>query len=88
MKLKSVRFACACAMAFAAMWIVCSALVWISPSSMSEVSSHMLHLDTGYFSFTLTLAGFMEGLISWSLLAAVSGLLTAEFYNLLLRRHS
>jgi hypothetical protein len=85
MKLKSVRFACACAMSFSTLWILCSALVWISPSTMSEVSSHMLHLDTVHFSFTLTLEGFLKGLVSWSLLGAVSGLLIAESYNLLLR---
>ncbi len=86
MKLQSVRFGLACALAFATLWIVCTLFVWMSPSSMATVSSHMLHLEDTYFSFTLTLVGIVTGLTSWSLVAFVSGWLIATLYNLMVSR--
>ena len=81
MKLQSVRFGLACALAFAALWIICTLLVWLSPSSMATVSSHMLHLEGSHFSFSLTLIGIVTGLVSWSLVAGISGVLIAMIYN-------
>ena len=81
MKLQSVRFGLACGLAFAALWIVCTLLVWLSPSSTATVSSHMLHLEGSSFRFSLTLIGIVTGLVSWSLVAGVSGLMIATIYN-------
>ena len=88
MKLQSVKFGLACALAFAVLWIVCTLLVWLSPSSMATVSSHMLHLEDSHFTFSLTLSGTLTGLVSWSLIAGVTGLLIAEFYNLMVSEES
>ena len=82
MKLQSMRFGLACALAFAVLWIVCTLLVWLSPTSMATVSSHMFHLEDSHFTFSLTLSGTLKGLVSWSLIAGVTGILIAEIYNL------
>lgn len=81
MKLQSMRFGLACALAFAVLWIVCTLLVWLSPTSMATVSSHMFHLEDSHFSFSLTLTGIAVGFVSWSLVAGVSGVLIAMIYN-------
>lgn len=83
MKIQSMKMGVACALVFAALWVVCSFLVWLSPASMAAVSSHMLHLDVTHFSFTLTLTGILIGLVSWSLVAGLAGLLIAATYNLI-----
>ena len=88
MKIQSINFSAACAITFAVLWVVCTALVWMSPSSMAVITSHMLHLDGAHLEFTLTFAGASIGLVIWSLLAAITGLFIAVFYNLMLQRET
>lgn len=81
MELNSKAFANASAAASAVLWIVCSAFVAMLPGMMSNMTGHMLHFDMEPHGWTLTLTGFVFGLIIWCVAAWIAGWLMAFFYN-------
>ena len=83
MKLDPARLAIAFGGATAVFWIICSVLVALFSGAMLTMSGHMLHWDMTNFGWTLTLAGFFAGLVSWTVCAAVFGLLIGLIYNAL-----
>ncbi len=85
MKLEATKLALAAAMAAAVLWTICSALVAIMPGSMMGASGSMVHADLSAMSWSMSLVGFVVGLILWSLSSAVLGWLIATFYNLPIR---
>lgn len=84
MKLDSVKLAYATAIIFGGIWIICSILVVLIPGAMMQMSGHMLHADLGTMAWTLNWAGFIIGLILWTLLPAVIVWAIAATYNRLL----
>ena len=78
-----VKLGIASAIAFAILWIICSAIVYVSPGPMIEVSGHMIHADLSTLSWTLTWPGFIMGLIGWMVVAGVTSWLIALIYKLL-----
>lgn len=67
----------------ATLWTICSVFVALVPGQMMSMTGHMLHADASGFAWTMTGAGFLIGLICWTLWAAVAGWLIAWFYTLL-----
>lgn len=82
MKLNAGKLAVAAALAFAGVWIICSAMVALLPVAMMNLSGDMLHADLGTMMvWSLDWVGFVVGLIAWSLSAGVTAWLIAMLYN-------
>lgn len=86
MTIDTSRFALACAVAIAALWVVCSLLFWLLPSAMTMATGHMLHMDMTAWTWHISFGGVLSGLILWSVVAAVTGALVAIVYNFLRRQ--
>ena len=84
MKLDAIKLAAATAIIFAIVWIICSLLVIVIPGGMMQMSGHMLHADLGNMGWSMHWAGFVVGLILWTLLPAVLVWAIAALYNRLL----
>lgn len=84
MKLDAMKFGYATAIVFAVVWLICSALVVTLPNMMMQMSGHALHADMGTAHWTMTWAGFVIGLIIWSVLGGVLAWAIAAVYNRLL----
>lgn len=82
MKLNPVKLAIASAVTMAVFWVICSFMVLVMPAMMMSMTGQMVHADLSGFNWTLTLSGFLVGLISWCLSAGVFGFLLAYFYNM------
>lgn len=81
MKLNAGHLAIALGGTAAILWIICSALVALFPGAMLEMTGHTLHLDATAFVWTLTIPGFIIGLCTWTISAAVTGWLIGVLYN-------
>jgi len=81
MRLDTSRLALALGGTTAILWIICSALVALFAGPMTAMTGHMLHMDATEFAWRLTFPGFLMGLVSWSVCAAVAGWLIALIYN-------
>ena len=71
----------AVATAYAVLWVLCAVLVFILPGEMMSLAGHMIHTDLGTASWTLTIAGFLIGLVAGSFLVGAIALLAATIYN-------
>jgi hypothetical protein len=80
-RLNPIAFAAATAISIAIIWTLCSVFVAILPSAMMSMTGHMMHATLEAFSWRLTLAGYLVGLVAWSAWAAVTAWLIAWFYN-------
>ncbi len=81
MKLSSLKFGLAAACAVAVAWILCSLLVLLLPSISLNLGGYMMHVDLSNISWQIGFAGFLLGLILWTLLAGIIASLTAAIYN-------
>jgi len=81
MKLDANRLGISLGGATALIWIICSTLVAILPSPMMLITGHMLHANMQDLGWTLTLAGFFVGLVSWTICGTATGWLIAKIYN-------
>ena len=81
MLINTNKFAFAAAIATALAWALCSLLVMLAPSLMTNMTGHMLHMDLAEMGLTLSLSGFIFGLLGWSLLAGGFSWLLAAIYN-------
>ena len=79
MKLKPFALAVGAAFAFAVIWALCSAFVFLAPSSADAVFAAMMHADMPMMRVTMN--GFLVGLGGWALGAAVTALVLALCYN-------
>lgn len=84
MKINSVKFGLATAIVFAAFWSICSLFVLSMPMGMMRMSNYMIHADFGQTAWFLGWAGFIYGLLAWSLIAGVTAWAIAAVYNRLL----
>jgi H+/Cl- antiporter ClcA len=85
MRINPTKFALAGAITTAIIWVVCSILVFAMPSPMMNMSGHMVHANLGDMNWTLSLTGFVVGLISWSLSVGIFGWILAYIYNTLIK---
>ncbi|WP_417461188.1 DUF5676 family membrane protein [Kordiimonas sp.] len=81
MKLNVIAMANAGAATAAILWTICSLLVYVLPVMMMSTTGHMVHLDMGAHSWTLTLYGFTFGLVIWTAFAWITGWFLGAFYN-------
>jgi hypothetical protein len=81
MKLDANKLGISLGGATALLWIICSTLVAVLPSPMMAITGHMFHANMQELDWTLTLAGFIVGLVSWTICGAATGWLTAKIYN-------
>lgn len=81
MKLSSFRFGLAAACAVGVTWILCSILVLLFPSMSLNLGGSMMHIDLSNMTWQMGFAGFLLGLILWTLLAGIIASLTAVIYN-------
>ena len=81
MSLDANRLAMSFGITSAILWIICSALVALTPGAMIGMTGHMFHASMEGISWTLTWAGFLIGLVAWVVWAAVTGWLIGWFYN-------
>jgi hypothetical protein len=78
------RFAISCSACAALLWLVCSGLVAFAPEFMMLMTGHMFHADLGDMQWTLTWAGFLSGLLAWTVVSGLTGLVLIALYNYLL----
>jgi hypothetical protein len=69
------------AVSFGILWLVCSAAVYFIPQPIMKITGHMMHADLSAVGWTLTVSGFVTGLLAWAAIAGVSGWLIASIYN-------
>lgn len=81
MKLDPNRLAIAFGGTTAILWIACSAFFGMMPGQMMMMTGHMLHADPTGFGWTLTVGGFLYGLIAWIVVAMLAGWLVGWIYN-------
>jgi hypothetical protein len=81
MKPDVLKIGYAVAITFALVWLICSVLVWGLPSMMSEMSGHMVHSDLSEVVWHMSPAGFVVGLVSWSVIAGGIAALVTFTYN-------
>lgn len=84
MKLRSVKFAIAATVTTAIIWIICSVLVFSLPQMTMMLSGDMMHMNTQDMMWSLTLPGFVKGMILWSVSVGISAWIFAVIYNSLL----
>lgn len=84
MKLHACNFAISASLTSAIVWVVCSVLVLYLPQVTMMLSGDMMHMDTQEMMWSLTLSGFIKGLILWSVTVGVSAWIFAVIYNRLL----
>lgn len=78
------KFAAACAVTAALLWVVCSVFVVAMPQTMMQMTAHMVHMDLPQSGWAMSWSGFLLGLLSWSALSGIAGSVLAFFYNRLL----
>ena len=81
MSLDANRLAMSFGITSAILWIICSALVALTPGAMMAMTGHMFHATMEGISWTLTWAGFLIGLVAWVVCAAVAGWLVGWSYS-------
>jgi len=84
MKLDAAKFGLAAAYAVAVIWVFCSVLVALLPGMSMNMGGYMMHADFSGMSWHMGFAGFLVGLILWSLSAGIFGWLMAAIYNRLI----
>ena len=83
MKLNAIKFGLAAAYAVAIIWVFCSLLVVMLPGMSMNMGGYMMHSDFSGMSWHMGVAGFVLGLILWSLTAGIFAWLMAAIYNAL-----
>ncbi len=72
-KVQPMQWAVASALAVGVTWLICSAMVYLMPGPMLDISSDMVHLNLSQFSWHLSLSGVLMGLLGWMAMAALIG---------------
>lgn len=87
MKFDAIKFGLAGGISTAIIWVICSALVALSPDMMWNMTEQMVHMDFQSLShdmnWSLSMSGFVTGLIVWSVSVGVFLWLIAASYNYL-----
>ena len=84
MKLDAIKFGLASAITFSIAWIICSIFVMAMPTGMMQISGHMIHGELSSMQWNLGMYGLFAGLVSWAVVAGLTGWLMATIYNKLL----
>lgn len=81
MKIHPINLAIASGLAFAMIWLICSAVVVASPSMADVTYRGMMHAGNDMPGMHITMSGFWIGLVGWTLGAAVTAGVLAASYN-------
>lgn len=81
MRIDAFKLGVATTTIFAAIWVICSALVVLIPGPMMQMSGHMLHADLSGLGWSMHWGGFFFGLMLWSLLPGLLVWAIAGLYN-------
>ena len=81
MTLNANKLFLATVIVFALLWIICSALVALIPGPMLTMTGYMVHSELETFRWSLTGAGFVGGLVLWSLIPGITVWLVAAAYK-------
>ena len=81
MKLNANAFGLAAAVTVAILWLLCSLIVALMPGMSMMMSGYMMHTDFSGMQWDMHLAGFLAGLVIWSVFAYIFGWLMALVYN-------
>lgn len=81
MKIHSVKLGISSAITFAVLWVVCSVLVMALPDQTMSITASMLHANQLSFNWDLGASGLVVGLLAWSAVAGLAGLLVGCIYN-------
>jgi len=81
MNLNANKLAVSTAVVFGVLWVICSALVAMFPGQMLRMTGYMVHSELISFQWSLTLAGFVGGLVLWAVLSGLIVWLVARLYN-------
>ena len=81
MKIDAVKFGLAAAYAVVIFWVVCTIVVVLLPGMTMSMSGYMMHADFSGMAWQMGIAGFVAGLMLWSLMAGVFAWLLASIYN-------
>ncbi len=85
MKINPNFFGLASAIATSILWVLCSAIVYLIPRPMIDMSGHMVHANLSGMNWNLTFFGFLVGLIVWSLFAGLFAWILAHIYNMFVK---
>jgi hypothetical protein len=86
MTLNPKVFALAAGLATAVLYAVCALVVAIAPGPSTAFVSYITHLDLAGLARPISGGGFLVGLLTFSVYAAIGFGLAAWFYNRLLDR--
>ncbi|MCR9107117.1 MAG: DUF5676 family membrane protein [Gammaproteobacteria bacterium] len=78
-------FGAACAVTAALLWISCSLMVVAMPDAMWQMTGQMLHVEMLQMNWAMNWLGFCVGLVAWTGLSGLAGLMLATIYNAMLR---
>ena len=81
MKLQPTSLAMASGLAFAIIWVLCSALVAALPGIGDTAYRGMMHAGADMPGMHVSVSGFLAGLVGWTLSAAITGWVLAVAYN-------
>jgi 2TM family of unknown function (DUF5676) len=81
MKIDSRALGLAFAVTATLIWVICSLLVVAMPNEMMSMSGSMFHADFANAMWTMTIVGFVVGLVIWTTTAFAIGWLVGAFYN-------
>lgn len=81
MKLNSRAFAIAQTVAAAILYILCSALIALSPDAAGSIYQNVLHMPISSGIMSITLMGFFVGLLAVSIGWGLLSLVAAKIYN-------
>ena len=84
MQIEANKLGLAFALAFAILWIICSAVVMLLPAGMIAMSGHMVHADLSGLQWHMEFSGFLVGLLAWTLLAGFTAWVVGLLYNKLI----
>lgn len=83
MKLDATKFGLAAACAVSIIWLFCSLIVLMSPSTSMNMGGYMMHSDFTGMAWHLGFTGFLFGGILWAVSAgALAGLGAAVYIKL------
>ncbi|MEX0943545.1 MAG: DUF5676 family membrane protein [Pseudomonadales bacterium] len=81
MKLNANALALAVTSVVAVVWVVCSIIVALLPSLSMNMTGYMMHSDFSAMQWSMSLGGFVAGLVMWSIFAGAIAWLIATLYN-------
>ncbi|MGH9366520.1 MAG: DUF5676 family membrane protein [Thermoanaerobaculia bacterium] len=85
MRLDTRAIALAVGLGTAIAWFVCTAIGALAPGPAVRLTGYLFHVDASRIPWSMSLGGFLAGLIVWSLVAALFAAVSVSLYNRLIK---